>query len=94
MVRKFLFFISRFNMAVSPIIEEFLLIKWIVITPGDAMDLFQVSDVISEYESNSYDAVKFILEDLPDIQFSQNNRDIFEFCFDKCNFSQIELKEL
>lgn len=81
-------------MAVSPIIEEFLLIKWIVITPGDAMDLFQVSDVISEYESNSYDAVKFILEDLPDIQFSQNNRDIFEFCFDKCNFSQIELKEL
>ena len=61
---------------------EYFLIKWIVVFPGDALDLFQMSDVIREYETNSYDAVKLILEDIPDIQLCQKDTDIFQFLFD------------
>ena len=45
----------------SPLNSQFLLIKWIVVSPGDTLDLFQVSDIIRYYEANSYEAVRLIL---------------------------------
>ena len=46
------------------------------------LDLFQVSPVTRHFESNSYDAVHLLLEDLPDIQFSRKDTEIFQFVFD------------
>ena len=69
-------------MSESTMKPEYLLIKWIVISPGDALDVLQTSDVIREYETNSYDAVKLILEDIPDVEFSKKDTDLFQFVFD------------
>ena len=65
---------------VSPLNPKFMPVKWIVVSPGNALDLCQVSGVTRYFEENSYDAVHLILDDLPDIQFS--HKDIFQFLFD------------
>ena len=68
--------------AMSPLSKEFLLIKWIVVSPGDALDLFQVSDVTKHFDANSYEAMSLILADIPDVQFSEKDTQTFEFLFD------------
>ena len=76
MVRKFVFFCFSYNMvtgpSVSPPNPEYMLIKWIVVAPGDALDLFQVCDEV----------VRLVLEDIPDVQFSEKDTDCFQFLFD------------
>ena len=57
-----------FKMAdVSPFKPKYILIKWIVVSPGNALGLFQVSGVTRYFEENSYDVVHLILDDFPDI---------------------------
>ena len=66
----------------SPLSKEYLLIKWIVVSLGDALDLFQVSNVVRHFDANSYEAMSLILEDIPDVVFSEKDCQTFEFLFD------------
>ena len=68
--------------AMSPLSKEYLLIKWIVVSPGDALELFQVSDVFRHFDANSYEAMSLIIEDIPDVQFSEKDTQTFGFLFD------------
>ena len=59
-----------------------MLIKWIIITPGNALDLFQTSDIVQYFESNSYEGVQLMVDDIRDVFLSPKDTEMFQFLFD------------
>ena len=60
---------------------EYMLIKWIIITPGNALDIFQTSDIVRYFESNTVPRIQKYFNSL------FNSTDEIQFkCFTNCKF--------
>ena len=83
------FFVSIFSIsrvmdiepAVSPILVEYILLKWVVAYPGD-LELFEQSQLLREFVDNSWDQPRIFLNDFEHVQLEDKFTSLFSFVFD------------